>query len=86
MTGTIGLSACLSWRISSYPSAFWLEPSSFELHTFSDACVSGCSACAYLLSVCDDGTVFCKLLVGKSRVAPVKPVTIARLDLQQSLL
>ena len=51
------------------------KPSSIELHTFSDACVSGYGACAYLRFVCDNRTVFCNLLLGKSRMAPLKPVT-----------
>ena len=62
------------------------KSSSIELHTFSDTCLSGYGACTYLRCVCDDCTVFCNLLEGKLRVAPLKPVTIPSLEIVAAVL
>ena len=52
-----------------------------ELHHFSDASVRGYGQCSYLRLVDDTNKVHCALVMGKSRVAPLKPVTIPRLEL-----
>jgi len=54
----------------------------FELHTFSDASISG-----YGIRVryCD-GSVKCCFLLGKSRVAPIKPVSVSRHKLSAAVL
>lgn len=52
-----------------------------ELHLFSDSSLSAFGVCAYLRSVDDKGQVRVKLLCAKSRVAPLKKLTIPRLEL-----
>ena len=52
-----------------------------ELHHFSDASVQGYGQCSYLRLVDDTNKVHCAFVMGKSRVAPIKPITIPRLEL-----
>lgn len=56
-----------------------------ELHLFSDASLSGYGACAYLRLVNNAGKVHVCLLLGKSRVSPLKATTIPRLELQAAV-
>ena len=53
----------------------------FELHHFSDASEVAYGACSYLRVLGPDGTIRVSLLMSKSRVAPIKPMTIPRLEL-----
>ena len=57
------------------------KPARIELHTFTDASTVGYGACSYTRVVYVDDSVQCCLLMGKSRVAPVKRMTIVRLEL-----
>ena len=52
-----------------------------QLHHFSDASTEGYSAVTYLRSIFDDGRVQLSFVFGKSRVAPLKQVTVVRLEL-----
>ncbi|XP_026829828.1 uncharacterized protein LOC113563035 [Ooceraea biroi] len=52
-----------------------------ELHGFSDASTLAYAAAVYIKTVQYDGEVRVTLLVGKSKVAPLKPMTIPRLKL-----
>lgn len=52
-----------------------------ELHHFSDASFQGYGQCSYLRSISATGRVHCSLVIGKSRVAPLKAMTIPRLEL-----
>ena len=52
-----------------------------ELHGFSDASKSGFGACVYVRSFCRLGRVPVRLLIAKSRVAPLKTETTPRLEL-----
>ena len=52
-----------------------------ELHHFSDVSVQGYGQCSYLRLVDDISKVHCAFVMGKSRVAPLKPITIPRLEL-----
>ena len=51
------------------------------LHHFSDASTIGYGQCSYLRTVNDNGEVNCTFLMGKSRVSPIKTMTIPRLEL-----
>lgn len=61
------------------------EPVSFELHSFSDSSEKGYAAAVYLR--CMSGTtIICHLITAKSKVSPLKRVTIPRLELCGALL
>ena len=57
------------------------ERARIELHTFTDASTVGYGACSYARVAYVDGSIDCCLLMGKSRVAPVKRVTIQHSEL-----
>ncbi|XP_075738883.1 uncharacterized protein LOC142784399 [Rhipicephalus microplus] len=57
-----------------------------ELHIISDASGSAYGAVAYLRTVDSSGTVHTILLMAKTRVAPLKTITLARLELFSALL
>ncbi|XP_022836586.1 uncharacterized protein LOC111363955, partial [Spodoptera litura] len=54
---------------------------SIDLHIFSDASQVAYGACVYVRSSTQDTNTLVRLLTAKSRVAPIKPVTIPRLEL-----
>lgn len=56
-----------------------------ELHHFSDASTKGHGQCSYLRLRDDSGKIHCSFVAGKSRVTPLKPVTIPRLELQAAV-
>ena len=56
-----------------------------EVHHFSDASTCGYGEVSYLRLVNTRGHVHCSLLISKARVAPLKPVTIPRLELQAAV-
>ncbi|XP_052744116.1 uncharacterized protein LOC128199280 [Bicyclus anynana] len=62
------------------------SPVHIELHSFSDASQSAYGACIYLRSINQNGYATVKLLCAKSKVAPLKPTTIPRLELSAALL
>ncbi|XP_055589191.1 uncharacterized protein LOC129741476 [Uranotaenia lowii] len=57
------------------------NPTSIQLHLFSDASESAYGACAYLRSVDPSGFVKIALITTKSKVAPLQKKSIARLEL-----
>lgn len=59
---------------------------SVELHNLSDASNTGYGRCSYLPLVDDLNQVHCPFVMGKARVAPLKPVTIPRLELTAALV
>ncbi|XP_066302751.1 uncharacterized protein [Branchiostoma lanceolatum] len=58
------------------------DPTSVQLHHFADASESGYGTASYIRMENQDGRVHCALLMGKARVAPLKKVTIPRLELK----
>jgi hypothetical protein len=56
-----------------------------QLHVFSDASQRAYGACAYLRSSAD-GHHTCTLVMGKARIAPIKPTTIPRLELTAAMV
>lgn len=59
---------------------------SVELHGFSDASIKAYGAALYLCSVNEEGKRSVQLLCGKSKVAPLKKVTLPRLELLAAFL
>ena len=57
-----------------------------QLHVFSDASEVGYGASSYLRAEYPDGQVHCTFIKGKARNAPVKFVSIPRLELQPAIL
>ena len=57
-----------------------------ELHNFSDASEEGYGQCSYLRLIDHTGRIHCSLVMAKSRVAPLKSVTIPRLELTAALV
>jgi len=52
-----------------------------QLHHFSDASSYGYGCVSYVRTVDEHGTVSCRLMMAKSRLAPMKTLTIPRLEL-----
>ncbi|XP_025836105.1 uncharacterized protein LOC112906362 [Agrilus planipennis] len=59
---------------------------SIEIHGFADSSLRAFGACIYLRVIYEDHTVSCKLICSKSRVAPLKSITIPKLELSACLL
>ena len=57
-----------------------------ELHHFCDGSTVGYGVCSYLRLVDQQGLTCVSLVFSKSRVAPVKPITIPRLELTSAVL
>lgn len=62
------------------------SPASIELHSFNDASLSAYGVSVYLRSIDNNGQVKVQLLCAKSKIAPIKPTTIPRLELFGALL
>jgi len=58
----------------------------FDLFGFGDASQSAIGACLYAVSLDKDGNVNSQLLCAKSRVAPLKTLSLPRLELEAALL
>ncbi|XP_046621080.1 uncharacterized protein LOC124305548 [Neodiprion virginianus] len=69
---------------------YYLTPGSdnvkTQLHIFCDTSLKAYAAAAYLRPEASDGQIHLSLVMAKSRVAPVKPMTVPRLELQAALL
>ena len=61
------------------------ESKTVELHHFSDGSKDAYGQCSYLRLTNDSVQIHCSLAMAKSRVAPLKPVTIPRLELTAAL-
>ncbi|XP_058810950.1 uncharacterized protein LOC131675821 [Topomyia yanbarensis] len=59
---------------------------STQLHIFVDASEEACSSVAYLRFVLPENTISCAIVSAKTKVAPLKPLSIPRLELQAAIL
>ena len=57
-----------------------------KIVTFVDASIQVYGAVVYLLCEYEDGTLSCHLVASKSKVAPLKPITVPRLELMGAIL
>ncbi|XP_059045790.1 uncharacterized protein LOC131841487 [Achroia grisella] len=81
---TKGLSILSTLQIPRYVGC--VTPTFIEIHTFSDASQVGYGACVYVKCIGVNGEVTINLLCSKSKVAPLKPTSIPRLELCAALL
>ena len=58
----------------------------FQLHAFADASEVGYGVAIYVRSEYPDNSIHCSLLIGKSRVSPLKKITIPKLELTAATL
>ena len=58
-----------------------------ELHYFADASsLTGYGTCSYLRQFSDAGDIYVSLVMGKSRVVPLKKITVSRLELTAAVV
>ena len=57
-----------------------------QLHHFADASQHGYGAASYLRVEDNEGNVKCSFVMGKARLAPIKPVTIPRMELSAAVV
>ena len=57
-----------------------------QLHHFSDASQDAYGTASYLRILNEEGNVHCSFLLGKSRLAPIKRMTIPRLELSAAVI
>ena len=69
-----------------YKSSSLSEIVSVEMHHFSDGSFKAYGQCSYIRLVDVEGNIWCSLLMGKSRVSPLKSTTVPRLELTAALL
>lgn len=62
------------------------KPNITEIHTFVDASEQAYGSAVYLRSVLQDGRAIVRLLCAKSRIAPLKGLTLPRLELCAAVL
>lgn len=62
------------------------RPREIQMHGFSDASQDGYGACIYIKSTDNEGNHFARLLCAKSRVAPIRNISLHRLELCGALL
>ena len=82
-----GTALLKQWKVPRwYGGGPWLSLTGLELHCFGDASPAGYGACAYLRFPTTDGKYTTSFVLSKARVAPIKRVTLPRLELLAALL
>lgn len=62
------------------------DETKIEVHHFSDASSKAYGCCSYLRSVAESGEAKVSLLISKAKVAPLKTITLPRLELQAAVM
>ena len=62
------------------------KPTELQLHAFCDASENGFGACIFLRATYSSDNVSVALVIGKSRVAPLRQLSIPRLELQGAVM
>lgn len=82
-----GLDVLTTWFIPRcYTASGWSSVQGAHLHGFGDASPKGYGACIYLAAQMEDGTVSTSLVMAKGKVAPLKKISLPRLELLACLL
>ena len=68
-----------------FPQAYW-PSENVEIVAFGDASTKGYGSVVYLRRKLENGDYDCQIVMSKSRVAPLKKITLPRLELLASLL
>ena len=63
-----------------------IQPTTAQLHHFSDASEYAIGAVTYLRLVDNNGYIHCSLVMAKSKLAPIKTTTIPRLELTAAVI
>ena len=75
------------WRIPRpYSLGAWSDVVSVQLHSFGDASERAYGACVYLTVHLREGIISSTLVLSKSKVAPIKRITVPRLELLGAVL
>ena len=62
------------------------EDGAVEMHHFADASAAGYGVCSYIRAINPEGMLHVALVAAKGRVAPLKPITIPRLELSAAVM
>ena len=65
----------------SFVNVSWTDKKSLELHAFCDASEKAYGACIYMKVIEEDGSFNISLVIAKGKLAPIKKVTLPRLEL-----
>ena len=57
-----------------------------SLHHFSNACENGYGQASYIRLACEKGRILCSPVMGKARVAPLKYISVPRMELVAATL
>lgn len=79
---------CLN-ELNSFNIPRWLgsdNEKQIEVHGFADASMKAYGACIYMRTTDKDGNITCQLVCAKSRITPIKVISIPRLELCAALL
>ena len=82
-----GLEVLRGWKIPrSYTGLPWTDIQTVQVHGFGDASPKAYGCCVYIVCGYRNGEVSSRLVLSKARVAPLKSVSLPRLELMGALL
>ncbi|XP_066987481.1 uncharacterized protein [Macrobrachium rosenbergii] len=77
-----------SWKVQRcyFEDLSWKDLTGLELHSFGDASEKGYGVCVYLRVPLQDGSFKASLIMNRGKVAPIKKVSLPRLELLGAML